>query len=49
MAGLPFAEAFPEDYQPNELTRLVAARRAAGKRVIDLTESNPAAAIDEHG
>lgn len=43
MAGPPFAEAFPEDYEPNELTRLVATRRAAGQRVIDLADSNPAA------
>ena len=43
MAAARFADTFPEHYEPNELTRLVAARRAAGQRVIDLTESNPAA------
>ena len=43
MAATRFADTFPEHYEPNELTRLVAARRAAGQRVIDLTESNPAA------
>ena len=43
MAVAPFADTFPECYEPNELTRLVAARRAAGRGVIDLTESNPAA------
>ena len=43
MAAAPFADTFPDRYEPNELTRLVAARRAAGQPVIDLTESNPAA------
>ena len=42
MVAAPFADTFPDRYEPNELTRLVAARRAAGQPVIDLTESNPA-------
>ena len=42
MGAAPFADTFPDHYEPNELTRLVAARRAAGRPVIDLTESNPA-------
>lgn len=42
MAAAPFADTFPDQYEPNELTRLVAARRAAGQQVTDLTESNPA-------
>ena len=43
MAATPFAATFPDRYEPNELTRLIAARRDAGQPVIDLTESNPAA------
>jgi hypothetical protein len=43
MAAAPFADIFPDRYEPNELTRLVAEQRAAGQRMIDLTESNPAA------
>ena len=33
---------FPGGYEPNPLTRLLAQQRAAGSRLIDLTESNPA-------
>jgi hypothetical protein len=36
-----FSSRFPWDLQPNRLTRLLAARRAAGARLLDLTESNP--------
>ena len=41
-ARVRFAGTFPGDYEPNPLTRLLAARRAAGAPLIDLTESNPA-------
>ena len=43
MAAAPFADAFPGHHEPNELARLVAQRRAAGRQVIALGESNPAA------
>lgn len=36
-----FSERSAFDSEPNELARALAARRAAGGRVIDLTESNP--------
>ncbi len=36
-----FSERSGFDSEPNELARALAARRAAGARVIDLTESNP--------
>ena len=38
-----FAGMFPGGYEPNPLTRLLAQHRAAGRPLIDLTESNPAA------
>jgi aspartate/methionine/tyrosine aminotransferase len=36
-----FSKRFPWDFRPNRLTQAVAARRAAGARILDLTESNP--------
>ena len=36
-----FSSRVPNDLRPNPLTRLLAARRAAGLEVLDLTESNP--------
>ncbi len=36
-----FSARVPNDLRPNSLTRLLAARRAAGLEVLDLTESNP--------
>src|ERR1017187_3147326 len=36
-----FSSRFHWDVQPNRLTRAIAAKRAAGARVLDLTESNP--------
>ncbi|MGD0869485.1 MAG: pyridoxal phosphate-dependent aminotransferase [Bryobacteraceae bacterium] len=36
-----FSSRFPWDLQPNRLTQLLAAKRRAGARILDLTESNP--------
>lgn len=36
-----FSSRFHWDFRPNRLTQALAARRAAGARVLDLTESNP--------
>ena len=36
-----FSSRFRWDLQPNRITQLLAARRRAGARVLDLTESNP--------
>ena len=36
-----FSSRFHWDLRPNRLTQALAARRAAGARVLDLTESNP--------
>jgi aspartate/methionine/tyrosine aminotransferase len=36
-----FSSRFRWDLQPNRLTQLLAARRRAGARILDLTESNP--------
>jgi aspartate/methionine/tyrosine aminotransferase len=36
-----FSKRFPWDFRPNRLTQALAARRAAGARILDLTESNP--------
>src|SRR5947207_493064 len=36
-----FSSRFSWDFRPNRLTLALAARRAAGARVLDLTESNP--------
>lgn len=43
VTAIRFAGMFPGDYEPNPLTRLLAQHRAAGRPLIDLTESNPAA------
>jgi alanine-synthesizing transaminase len=39
-----FSSRFHWNLQPNRLTQLLAAKRASGEHVIDLTESNPTAA-----
>jgi aspartate/methionine/tyrosine aminotransferase len=39
-----FSARFHWDQKPNRLTRLLAAKRADGNRIVDLTESNPTAA-----
>ena len=45
--GLRFSSRFHWDLRPNRLTQALAARRAAGAPVLDLTESNPTrAALD---
>src|ERR1017187_7917843 len=36
-----FSSRFHWDLRPNRLTRAIAAKRAAGARIFDLTESNP--------
>src|SRR5215813_13922431 len=36
-----FSSRFHWDFHPNRLTQALAAKRAAGVRVLDLTESNP--------
>ena len=36
-----FSSRFHWDSSPNRLTRALAAKRAAGVRILDLTESNP--------
>ena len=36
-----FSSRFHWDPRPNRLTRAIAAKRAAGARILDLTESNP--------
>ena len=36
-----FSSRFHWDPRPNRLTQALAARRAAGARMLDLTESNP--------
>src|ERR1017187_7306995 len=36
-----FSSRFHWDLRPNRLTRAIAAKRAAGARILDLTESNP--------
>src|SRR3954471_12107035 len=36
-----FSSRFHWDFRPNRVTALLTAKRAAGARVLDLTESNP--------
>ena len=36
-----FSSRFHWDLRPNRLTQAIAAKRAAGARILDLTESNP--------
>ncbi len=36
-----FSTRFPWEFRPNRLAQALAARRAAGERILDLTESNP--------
>ena len=36
-----FSSRFHWDFRPNRLTQALAAKRAAGARILDLTESNP--------
>ena len=36
-----FSSRFHRDFRPNRLTGLLAEKRRAGARVLDLTESNP--------
>ena len=39
-----FSTRLPEDLEPNEFTRILQARKAAGMRILDLTQSNPTGA-----
>ena len=39
-----FSSRFHWDLQPNPLTKLLRAKREAGAKVLDLTESNPTSA-----
>jgi len=41
--SIRFSRRLPAERAPNRLTRLLRQRRAAGRRMIDLTESNPTA------
>ncbi len=36
-----FSKRLPEDLEPNEFTRILQATKAAGNRILDLTQSNP--------
>jgi len=40
-AGVNFSSRFHWDLRPNRLSQALAAKRAAGARILDLTESNP--------
>src|SRR5579872_4143107 len=43
-----FSRRFPEQWTPNRLTAVLAEERAAGRPLIDLTESNPTRAGFEY-
>ena len=38
---IPFSSRVPDGFEPNRIHRALAARRAAGARLLDLTETNP--------
>ena len=43
-----FSSRFHWDFRPNRLARMLAAKKRAGERLLDLTESNPTRAGIEY-